>query len=153
MNHDPTEALGILSSKFHCINIHISMDCYVLFGSMPMWFKGLRPDGVGDLDVFVRKHVYEALLATGEWKEQKPRASDPPFLELETTPPIHIFYDWEKRSNHMDIERCFEEAEYSADGWRYAPLTEVVKWKLEARREKDIDDLLLINDYWERIGQ
>jgi hypothetical protein len=118
---------------------------YVLFGSLPMWFLGLRT-GVGDIDVFVTREIWAELWKTGLWNLETPRADDPSFLSMDTLPPIHVFYDWDKRSPWMDVQACFDGAQ-EKDGWRYAPLAEVRKWKDASRRFKDLHDLTVIDRY------
>lgn len=129
MRYDPTEALSFLDKTFRWMGVN--EDEYVLFGSMGMYFEGLR-DEVGDIDVFVTRRVWDKLQHLPNWIEHKPDPNDPPFLVLDTKPPIHAFYDWTKKSKSMDVARNFAEARTSESGWRYAPLTEVVKWKREA---------------------
>jgi hypothetical protein len=144
--YDPVDALFHL--ELIMASLSIPDDDYVIFGSMPMWFHGLR-DGVGDIDVFVRESAYEKLKADEDMIEVIPDPNDPPYLEYSLVKPnIHFFYDWTGKSNAMDMEQCFKEAEVSG-GWRFAPLEEVFKWKSEALREKDIEDLVRIKEYWE----
>lgn len=147
--YDPSEALFHLNSLLN--DVDASEDDYVLFGSIPMWFTGIRED-VGDIDVFVRPHIWNKLLSLNEFDIHTPNVADPSFLEYRNFkwPKIHIFYAWNQRDTWMDVERCYRDAVTDErTGWRYAPLTEVTKWKLQALRTKDIDDLFAINEYWE----
>lgn len=144
MQFNPIHALDILREELSMADAAESD--YVLFGSMPMWFNGLR-DAVGDIDVFVTRPVYDRLATKSYWIEQLPREDDPPFLELAVPPPIHVFYAWTSRDKHMNVKRNFAEAQVSKDGWRYAPLTEVRKWKVEANRPKDLPDVEAIDRF------
>lgn len=89
---------------------------YVLFGSTVLWMHGLREE-VADVDVFVSPRVY------GLWKdgpksfmeafEERPRADDPPFLNLPTIPPLHAFYEWTARdAGWITAQECFARAEW-----------------------------------------
>lgn len=106
-------SLGVLDA---CLSVaNASDDEYVLFGSVVMHLHGIdvgRPPG--DVDVFVSRRVWGALLGSTGAAVRTPRAEDPPFLEwdMEDGPNLHMFYEWASRDDHwITAEDCFAAAE------------------------------------------
>lgn len=104
---------GVLDA---CLSaVHASDDEYVLFGSAVMYLHGIdvgRPPG--DVDVFVSRRVWGALLGSTGAAVRTPRADDPPFLEwdMEDGPNLHMFYEWTARdAPRISAAECFASAE------------------------------------------
>jgi hypothetical protein len=115
-------------------------DDLVLFGSIVLYLHGIdngRP--TGDVDAFVDWTVWWTLADHEVGQVVRPRAGDPPILELDGGfVPIHLFYDWTGRDREwLNAGRCFELAE-TVRGWPCIPLDEVVRHKeLSSSQEDD----------------
>lgn len=129
-------------------------DEYVLFGSAVLYLHGLRePDTVGDVDVFVSRRVWGALLADQMSYVLTPQAGDPPMIERVTEPPLHLFYDWTARdAGWITRAGCFAAAE-KVRGWQCVSLATIRSHKVgaydanraSARHAKHRRDIALID--------
>ena len=117
---------------------------YAIFGSGPMCVRGLRE--CRDLDVIITEDIFVEYSKKPEWKTQKYNTTF--YLENEG---IEIWKDWapDYMPNVWDIERLIAAADIIND-LPFVKLEEVLKWKKALRREKDLKDIKLIEDYLKR---
>lgn len=121
---------------------------YVVVGGA-MEAHGIRE--AGDLDIVVTESLFASLIDQG-WevcecdacREEWNRGSARRMLKR---PGIDILsdYSW-KDAYRADTAELIKNADI-IDGVPYAPLTELVKWKRAAGREKDMRDIELIEQY------
>jgi len=105
---------------------------YVIFGSTALRIRGIIDREPGDIDAYVSKRVWGALLPRRGWRVVVPAAGDPPILEYKSSEPrINLFFDWHKRDKWMVPADVFASAE-NYEGWQLASVEEVVKHKREA---------------------
>lgn len=106
---------------------------YVLFGSAVLYLHDIRDgDTVGDIDVFVSRRVWGALMAVDGAHVLTPRAGDPPLLEFRTSPPLHLFYEWTSRdAEWITYHECWASAE-AVRGWQCASLAEIRRHKAKS---------------------
>jgi hypothetical protein len=146
-------------------NCGIEPDKFVVGGSAVMALRGMDRE-VGDLDLFVATRtwfdIYHAgLLGIFEghkmpWKmyttepDDPHRACDPPFLYRTVDGlEINVFHAWRTRGYaDINLAEWLHSPEF-VRGWRCAPLSALYNWKREARREKDLPDLRMIEEWWE----
>ena len=103
--------------------LNIQKEDYVIFGSGPMAIKGLLEPA--DLDVVVRENVYKKMFGNKE----PIRIGN-----------IELSYTWP----NLDVEVLFDNVEWH-DGYPFAPIDMVRHYKKQMNRQKDIEDLNLLN--------
>lgn len=112
---------------------------YAIFGSGPMWVRGIRESD--DLDLVARGEAWERAKANGivgvkEYSGlQYAHFSDGR---------IEVYDGW--YPGKWDIDDLIETAEV-IDGIPFVRLESVVEWKKIMGREKDAKDLALIQEY------
>lgn len=122
-------------SKFKELNLP-NEECFI-YGSGPLGIREIRE--VNDLDVFVTDDLYEKL------KEKYPQSIKEDKIEIgeiEIYPPS-MWY-WEDKVG--DLETVMNRAELF-DGARFMLLKDLVILKKEMGRQKDFEDIKLIEDY------
>lgn len=116
---------------------------YAIFGSGPMCIRGLRE--VGDLDIIVTMDIYNDLKNNPDFKMGHRKKSGNEFLEKDS---IEVYKDW--HPGDWDVERLIKESE-TIDDFPFVKLEEVLKWKKLKQRDKDIEDIKLIEEYLNRF--
>jgi len=104
-------------------SLNIPKEDYIIFGSGPMAIKGLIEPS--DLDVVVRENVYKEMFGNKE----PIRIGN-----------IELSYTWPG----IDVEELFDNVEWY-DGYPFAPISMVRQYKKRMNRQKDIEDLNLLN--------
>jgi hypothetical protein len=76
---------------------------HAVFGSTALVLRNIISRTPDDIDVMVTRRVWGELLAREwvGWRVETPNAGDPPILTLDTTHPLHLFFDW--RDDAVDI--------------------------------------------------
>jgi hypothetical protein len=131
--------------KWELHSVGARQDEYVLFGSTPLIMRGIIDREPGDVDIFVTRRVWGALLGRAGWEVETPAAGDPPILVFQPMlgiPAVNAFFDWTKSKPHVNVERCFATAT-EVDGWMCASTEEILIHKEEAteRVEKHLADI------------
>lgn len=141
---NPTYALIALRYELTSVR---GLDSYVLIGSIVMWLRGIR-SGVGDVDVFTDREIYDRLKAREGWCERFPDPGNPPLLERRRDGLcIHVWYDFFDTHFPGDIHRqAFESAE-CVRGWNCQSLALIREWKSLVVRPKDVADVALIDRF------
>lgn len=117
---------------------------HAIFGSTSLVLNGALNREPGDIDVFVSRRVWGALLARHEegWFVETPNAGDPPILSNENWEiPVHLFYDWRDEKLDIDVDRMLFDARPSEEdaAWRVIPVKEALRHKEEAFRWAEYD--------------
>lgn len=115
--------------------LNLPQGSFAIFGSGPMIVRGLRKEA-GDLDVLVRKDVWDQLAEKYGLADEKKGQI--------VVGDIDIFWNWQPWLNNES--ELIETAEI-IDGWPYVRLEYVLEWKKKFGREKDKQDIELINKY------
>lgn len=114
--------------------LNLPSNQYVVFGSGPLAAKGLRY--VNDLDIIVMPDLWNKL----EEKYRDKKVKD----DVIRIGNIEIFKSWippfENTKELIDTADVI-------DGIRFVKLEYVLKWKQMLNREKDKEDIKLIQDY------
>jgi len=119
--------------------LHLPLGRYVVIGSGTLDALGLR--SANDIDIAALPELYQQLRATGEWKEEERYQKI--FLIKEGVE-INPQLEWE------DFPTTTQQAIDSAlviDGVPFLNLEELRKFKLAFGRQKDFDDIALIDRY------
>lgn len=130
---------------------------WVIFGSTSLVLWGVLDRTPGDIDIFVSKRVWGALLAREGWFVETPKAGDPPILSNETTEiPIHAFFDWSDEAVHMDVPYLLGQPHYVYQFNTYWPVIaveEALRHKEAAlahggsKVQKHVPDIAIINEW------
>lgn len=109
---------------------------YVVFGGAPLCVRGIRKSH--DLDVLVAPEVFEEFYKKDGWKKKFAESGSEAFVKDN----VEIFKDW----FGMDTKKIIDDAEI-VNGVTFASLEDVLLWKRRDNREKDLEDIELIEKY------
>ncbi len=112
---------------------------YVVFGSGPLWVRGLRESH--DLDILARGSAWERAKQVGQLGTVV--GSDRPVVRIPGMA-IEIFDTWYPGA--WDEQGIIDRAEM-IDGLPFASLADVQAWKKRMGRPKDLADLRLLAEY------
>ena len=117
---------------------------FVIFGSGPMGIRGLKESH--DLDVIVTEDIFNDFKKRSDFKGFKldKKKSGNEYLEKDG---IELYENW--HPGDWDINKLIQEAEI-IDDLPFVKLEDVLKWKKLKMREKDIKDIELIEDYFNK---
>lgn len=112
---------------------------YVIFGSGPLKAHGIRESR--DIDLLVTGELYSDLSAKG-WDKQSTTDGE----EFLVNQNVEVYKRWSFGSYNPGTEEIIGRAEI-IDDLPFATLQDVIIWKSALGREKDVEDLRLIDDY------
>lgn len=119
-----------LLAKFEKLDIPTNE--YAIFGSGPMGVRGLRE--ISDLDVVVKNDFYNILLK--KYKETKP--------DCITIDRIEIYPAWNSKIDNPEI--VIDRAE-TIENFKFIRLEDLMTWKKGMNRQKDLEDIEIIEKY------
>lgn len=114
--------------------LELDTDDFVVFGSAPLLAWGIR-DSIQDIDVVARGRVWDTVSRLGE-----------PSVGTVSGDPVYLFDDGRIQFSHgwispaWDTDELIDRAEI-VGGLRFALLRDVLKYKRELMRPKDIADI------------
>ncbi len=115
---------------------------YAIFGSGPMAVRGLRE--CRDIDLIVTDGLFEEYKGVGGWE-----LKDVGGRETLVKDGIEMGANW--GPGEWDIDQLIEDADI-IENLPFVRLAEVLKWKRLLRREKDVKDIEVIEDYFRKQG-
>lgn len=130
-------------------------DCIVLTGTAAMAAHGIDIEP-GDIDIFARYELYNALRDRPEWTETWPREYDPPMLVWDRhVPRVCVWHQWNDRHLRGDIiGAAFRGCETAAfSGWPTMDLALLRVWKALINRPKDREHVALIDTHFAQRGR
>lgn len=110
---------------------------YAIFGSTAIALRGIISREPDDIDVFVTKRVWGALLDRPGWQVETPNAGDPPILTRPCSNDLNLFFGWRDDAVEIDPVYLMETAQ-RVDGLRVATVEEVVRHKRAAYALRDL---------------
>lgn len=119
--------------------LSLPMEDFAVFGSGPMWARGIRESK--DLDLIARGKAWEWAQANGVKKINPVSGLECRYFAEGS---IEIYAGW--YPGDWDIDVLINTADV-IDGIRFVTLDRVVDWKQRMGREKDQKDLVLIEEY------
>ncbi len=119
--------------------IGLDKDQFAVFGSGPMCVRGWRD--FHDLDLLVKEGVFEQLRKDNEVAVAG--SGDECIKKIVDGVEIEFFYGW--HPGEWDAKMLIERADI-IDGYRFVRLEDVVKWKKIKGREKDWNDIKIIEE-------
>lgn len=128
---------------------------YVIFGSASLCIRGILDREPGDIDIFMTKKLWGALLPNNGWFVETPAATHPPILSNETYDiHIHAFFDWSNEFCEMNVAELIRNKESVwYDHWVYPVVTvqEALRVKEQAAHlgghTKHLPDIEIINKW------
>ena len=126
-----------LLDKVKALNLPLGE--YALFGSAPMFVRGLREE-MHDVDIVVTEKLWEKMQAVPGWKMETANSGDP-VLRCEK---LELFGGW--APGEWDVDALIRTADV-IDGLPFVTLANVLKWKKAYGREKDLADVKKIEEY------
>jgi hypothetical protein len=111
---------------------------YVVFGSGPLWVRGIRPGQ--DLDLLARGEAWEKMKMLGTVEDGDGCSHVIRFNNGK----IEVFDQWCTKTCHVD--QIIERADV-IEGIPFAKLEDVLCWKGEMNRKKDKKDIELVEKY------
>jgi hypothetical protein len=118
--------------------LNLPSDQYAIFGSGPIAIRGIREGN--DIDLIVKPQLWKKLLNKYPLKNEKSIVIDK----------LEIFKDWSPWFN--ETNELVDNADIF-DGIRFVKLKYVLLWKKKFAREKDLKDVILIEDYLKKGGK
>ena len=112
---------------------------YALFGSVPLAAHGIRESQ--DIDMLVTHEVYQRLKGQGWEVEAFPNGR-----EMRKKHCFEAGEDWNYSIYNPDSARLIKEADI-IEGVPVVRLEEALAWKKALRREKDLKDVELIEEF------
>lgn len=113
---------------------------HALFGSAPMGVRGLRD--CHDVDIIVTETLWNDYKMKLNWSLVRTKNKDKCSDGLRNDS-IELWKDWWPE---WDINKLIQEAEM-IDGLPFVKLEEVLKWKKQIAREKDLRDVKIIEKF------
>lgn len=114
-------------------------DDFAVFGSGPMWVRGIRESK--DLDLVARGKAWEWAREHGEKKINPVSGLECRYFAEGS---IEIYAGW--YPGDWNIDALIDTADV-IDGIRFVQLGSVIEWKERMGREKDQKDLVLLEEY------
>jgi hypothetical protein len=113
---------------------------FIVFGSGPMAVRGIRP--ISDVDLFISESLYDDLIDLPNWsKRYWPEGGS--YL---VSGCIEADTNWNIGNYTITFKKLLDQADI-IQGIPFAPLNEVIKWKRNCGRNKDLEDIKRINEY------
>lgn len=122
------------------LSLELPTDDYAVFGSGTMFAYGIKDLG-HDIDLIARGKAWEKALTLGNAETTKLGGHKVVTL---FDGEVEIFNGW--TSGEWDIDVLIDTADI-IDGIRFVTLANVVKWKKEMGRDKDLEHIRMIEDY------
>ena len=113
---------------------------YALFGSAPMGVRGLKK--CSDIDLIVSEEIWEKYREKSGWDYQITENGVEHIESRDSK--IEFWHDW--RPWYQDSSRFINDAEI-IDGLPFVKLDRVLEWKRKFGREKDLEDVKIIEKF------
>ncbi|MFC1612312.1 hypothetical protein ACFL29_00480 [Patescibacteria group bacterium] len=114
---------------------------FAIFGSGPMAVRKLREGR--DVDLIVTEDILDEYKEKPGWQYRK-FTRDKREIEAVERDAIEMYKDW--GPGKWNIKRLINESEI-IDGLPFVRLEEVLRWKKISAREKDLNDIKLIEEF------
>lgn len=123
-------------------NLQLPPEDFLVLGSGIMGALGIRP--IGDLDLLVTPEVFERLRNEG-WKYELVTINDRQREKI-SKDKTEAFKDFWWKNSQLEIRLGTIEPQV-IQGIRFLPLSVLREVKLAMGREKDLEDIVLIDNY------
>lgn len=120
-------------------SLNLPKGSYVVYGAAPLAAVGLRE--TNDIDLLVSGEIFKQLKERG-WKMINKGPNDTPL----TREVFEAHDTWSFSAYNPTLEDLLKNS-FEVDGVPFASLGDVRKWKTATGRQKDLDDIKLIDSY------
>ena len=120
---------------------------FAIFGSGPACIRGLRE--IGDLDIIVTENLFNSLKNKSNINVLGKESSTSSFhLKHSEESNMGFYNPWKPGDWNVacDVNKLIQEADI-IEGFPFVKLEEVLKYKKLLKREKDLVDIKLIEDF------
>lgn len=124
--------------------LNLPPEQYVIIGSGPLAVLGIRQ--AADIDISVLPELHKKLRESGEWKEEERYKK---IFLMKDGVEINPELSWP--GYNTSTAEAIKSAMF-IDGIPFMNLQELKKFKLTLGRDKDIEDVGLIDNYLQKIG-
>jgi hypothetical protein len=156
MTKNTVETLNVLKRDIY--KSQATQREWTLFGSASLVVNGVLDREPGDIDVFVSRRLWGALLPLRDYHVETPNAGDPPILVNDVTPiTIHLFFDWSDKYVDMDVKDLLRRSTFvetdKVGFLRVIPVKDALAHKKHAMSygskavEKHIPDIAIIEEW------
>ena len=119
---------------------------WVVFGGACLTARSIR--STADLELFVTRRLYMTLAKNG-WKERVTGSTGANYVtKIFGEIPVLAFITCGSEKWQPRVHNYLKQPEI-IDGVPFMPLSEMYKWKAATARPKDLDDIKLIDNYWQ----
>lgn len=118
--------------------LNLPIGKYALFGSAPLGIRNLK--NCHDVDIIVREDLFNEYRNKIGWEH----GMAPSGTERLFSGDVELFKDW--NPGKWDTNELIVSAEI-IDSLPFVKLEDVLKWKRLMNREKDVEDIKLIENY------
>jgi predicted nucleotidyltransferase len=119
----------------------LEKDDFAIFGSGPMYIRDLR-DKIKDLDLIVNQKGWNKLIQ--HYKSKKTNSGFGSVIIIKGEKEIEIFDMW--GPGKWDLDELIKTSD-KIEEVNFVTLENVLKWKKEMNREKDVEDIKKINEF------
>lgn len=119
----------------------LEKDDFAVFGSGPMYIRDLR-DKIKDLDLIVNQKGWNKLIQ--HYESKKTNSGFGNVIIIKSEKEIEIFDMWDP--GKWDLNELIETSN-KIEEVNFVTLENVLKWKKEMNREKDVEDIKKINEF------
>lgn len=132
-------AISINKKLFNKVRVlNLPAGEYALFGSAPLGIRGIKE--CRDADVIVSHRVFEGFRGVSGWEIKTTDFG----MEYLSSGQVELWKNWHPGT--WNIEELIRDAEI-IDGLPFVRLERVLEWKKILKREKDISDIALIEQF------
>lgn len=123
----------------HARSLNLPLGSYAVFGSDPLAARHIRE--CGDIDIIVTEDLFEELKNDRHFEVKEYKTT-----EVLVNEKIKIWKEW--KPGLWDIKQLIDDADI-IDGVPFVKITDVLRWKKLSGRDKDLEDIKLIEKYLE----
>lgn len=123
----------------HARSLNLPLGSYAVFGSGPLAARHIRE--CGDIDIIVTEDLFEELKNDRHFEVKEYKTT-----EVLVNEKIEIWKEW--KPGLWDIKQLIDDADI-IDGVPFVKITDVLRWKKLSGRDKDLEDIKLIEKYLE----
>ncbi len=121
---------------------------FVVFGGSTLAIRDIR--NANDIDLFITNNLYQKLLKRG-WRKSSKNIEKQYLINVVDGIEIQAYRTWQKEGWQPNFQEYLQKPEIIR-GIPFMPLSEMYLWKVYTARQKDLDDVQLIDKYRSKVA-